>query len=99
MDMKKLKGKIFVGLSDKGGLKVGNEDFSFVIPNGSGDGLTKAAFVDDYSFDLSGFYFFTDIQGKFNIYDYDCGDKVLKTIEGRFGIFYGEGFVIFERWD
>lgn len=42
-----------------------------------------------------------------NIYDYDCGNKVIKTLSGRYGIyvagdrgvFLNKGAVIFEKWE
>lgn len=42
-----------------------------------------------------------------NIYDYDCGNKIIKTLSGRYGIyvagnrgeFLNKGAVIFEKWE
>jgi UDP-2,3-diacylglucosamine pyrophosphatase LpxH len=49
-------------------------------------------------FDEKLWKFFTSIEGKFNIYKYDCGNEIVETIEGKYGIFHGESFVILVKW-
>ena len=87
--------------SDAGGLKIGNDDFSITVPNGYGDGDMRYAVVDKGCLNHNMLEFWTSIQGhKINIYEYDCGteEDVIETLNGRFGVFYGYGFVVFERW-
>lgn len=85
--------------SDIGGLKIGSENFSVNIPNGYGDGEMYYAVVGKGCFNHNMLDFWTSIRGKeINIYDYDCGDKVIETLSGRYGIFYGYKYVVFERW-
>lgn len=87
--------------SDAGGLKVGNDEFSIIIPNGYGDGVTRYAVLeeDDITIDISdAMDYFTSINGKFNIYDYDCGNNILEVIEGTFAVYRYEGIIIFEKY-
>jgi|GEM_PF-956631 len=90
--------KSFHTISDAGSLKIGNDSFSILIPNGYGDGTMRCAILESGEFNRDAFEFFTSIEGTLNIYGYDCGDDVVKTITGRFGIYHGNGFVVLERW-
>lgn len=87
--------------SDAGGVKVGTDGFSMIIPNGYGDGITRVAIVGKNELPQSDILrFFTSVKGeKINIYSYDCGEGVSRTMSGRYGIFHGEGFVVFEKWE
>lgn len=87
-------------ISDIGGLKIGNDSFSIVVPNGYGDGDMYYTILGKGCFNPDMLDYFTSIRGtEINIYDYDCGDEILETISGRFGIYYGYGFVVLEKWD
>lgn len=81
--------------SDAGALKIGNEDMTIFIPNGCGDGKTEY-YVTDKNIDIGNY--FTSVEGKIGIYGYDCGEDIVETIEGRFGINVVDGIVIFQRW-
>lgn len=86
--------------SDAGGLKIGTDDFSVIVPNGYGDGTMYFAIVGKGCFNHDMLNFWSSISGKnINIYDYDCGGEVIKTLSGRYGVFYGYKFVVFEKWD
>jgi hypothetical protein len=86
--------KQFKASSDAGGLKIGNENFDILIPNRLGDGTTIVAIFDDpREFNSHMLDYFTSIYGTFNIYDYDCGNEVLKTISGRYGVYCNSGFI------
>ena len=86
--------------SDAGGLKIGNEYFSITVPNGYGDGDMKYAVVGRGCLNHDMLEFWTVIQGnQINIYDYDCGSDIIETLDGRFGVFYGYGFIVFEKWN
>lgn len=89
--------------SDMGGVKVGNDKFSVIIPNGRGDGTTRVAVKskaaqEAKSYTHHCFNFFTSLEGEFNIYTYDCGNEVETTVNGRYGVFYYDGMVLFEEW-
>lgn len=97
---KNLGDRVFKTTSDAGSVKVGSDAFSVLLPNGRGDGVTRCAIVDCGSWCSNFLTFFTSIQGDaINIYSYDCGSSVAKTIKGRYGVYYGDGFVVFEKWD
>lgn len=89
--------KVFKTMSDIGGVKIGNDKFTVIIPNGYGDGDTRIAIVNRGEINDNMFNFFTFIEGDINIYSYDCGDDVVRTISGKYGVYYWEGFVIFEK--
>lgn len=91
--------KSFHTISDAGSLKIGNDSFSFLIPNGYGDGTMRCAILESGEFNRDAFDFFTSIEGTFNIYGYDCGEDIIKTVSGRFCIYHGNGFVVLERWE
>lgn len=51
--------------------------------------------VDDFRF--------TSVEGRFQIYTYDCADLApagpdAKIIEGRYGVYAQDGTVFFEKW-
>lgn len=96
---KMLNEMVFKTTSDVGGVKIGNDNFSIIIPNGYGDGVTRIAIVNRGDINENMFTFFTSVEGCINIFSYDCGDEVERTIFGKYGVYYCEGFVIFERWN
>jgi len=97
--------KTLTTLSDAGSVKIGNDNFSVLIPNGYGDGDTKVIIVSNIDCEsFKSFKFFTSIKGNINIYNYDCDSpclesKVIETIKGWYGVYYKDGTVLFEKWD
>lgn len=93
--------KCFKTVSDVGGVKVGNESFSFIVSNGQGDGVTRCAIFKKGEWNNAFLNFETSIQGEdINVYAYDCGTEIAEKLEaGRYGIYRGYGFVVFEKWD
>lgn len=91
--------KQFKTESDTGGIKIGNNGFTIIIPNGYGDGITRVAILEKEEMNNCTFDFFTSVFGSINIYDYDCGNEVECTINGRYGIYSKGGFVVFEKWN
>ena len=87
-------------ISDAGGVKIGNDGFSTIISNGYGDGVTRCA-IKDKKWNHCFLGFVTSITGNdINIYDYDCGNNPIKKLDpGRYGIYSGNGFVVFVKWD
>lgn len=95
---------------DGGGVKVGNDDFNFSIPNGSGDGRV-CVLVDENigpprlkslsgaDFKFNGVIRVND--GTFGIYNYDsCGGKIIYEFKkGRYAAHIKENIIVFERWD
>lgn len=78
--------KCFETESDAGSLKIGNSEFSILINNNIGDGVTCVAIFNNekefYNADLMDFT--TLIQGHFYIYNYDCGECVCKELNGKY---------------
>lgn len=86
-------------LSDRGDLKLGNDSFNIYVANGYGDGFT-----DVYLFEKDNeyiraveniMYYKTNIEGTFNIYQYDCGNKVLDVVTGNYDIYSFNGHIAF----
>ena len=88
--------------SDAGSVLIGNDDFTIAVPNGYGDGRHPVVICKS-SKKLARFNYHGFVEGKFNVYNYDCGGefggKVVKTLDGRFGIYYLSGIVVFEKWE
>lgn len=103
MDWYKIRGQIgddcIKTLSDAGAVKVGNKNFQILIPNGHGDGITRVGVVKPGQVSCEELNYFSVIEGQdINIYDYDCTDgEACERISGRYSIYYGEGFVVFEK--
>lgn len=94
--------KAFKTTSDAGSVKVGNEHFYTLIPNGNGDGVARVIVLDkNEKWNHNFLKFNTSIGGNdINIYSYDCGDAVAMTLNGnRYGVYSGHGFVVFEKWN
>lgn len=85
-------------ISDAGGVKIGNDEFSIIAPNGSGDGDTFVYILDqERKFNSNMANFWSMVKGGFNIYYCDCGNDVAEKIEGKFLIYFERGIVIFEK--
>ncbi len=88
--------KSFHTESDIGSLKIGTEDHYVLISNHYGDTYKNRVFVfDDKMYDMvSNFFSRRDcsICGKFNVYDYDCGEDVVYSENGFCTIFSDERF-------
>lgn len=92
----------FKTMSDAGSLRIANSTFALLIPNGYGDGVTRAAVFEDrdsFSGDnlLSFFTIFETPQAF--VYDYDCGGVPVAELSGRYAAYYGEGFVALVKLD
>jgi hypothetical protein len=91
--------KQFKTFSDAGGVKVGNEDFNFVIHNGRGDGVTRVAVFDDANeFNEDMMRWEVGLSGaRYNIYSFDCDNVVERTLEGEYNVYSYDGFVAFVK--
>lgn len=86
--------------SDAGGVKVGTDNFSIIIPNGYGDGITRFAVLNEDEVNTSVFNYFTLLEGdEINIYKSDCGNTILQTLKGRYGAYYSDGFVVLVEYN
>lgn len=95
--------KEFKSYADVGGVLIGDKNFGIIVRNGYGDGITIVKVCGKGDIDIPPYKFLTSINGKFNIYKNDCckrhEDDILTTLDGRYGIYSGDGIVYFEEWD
>lgn len=86
--------------SEAGSVRIGNDCFTILIPNGYGD-CTTIVHVVEKGEEPSEAKFFTSFSGKnVNVYAYDCsGDDVVTTLSGRFGAYRSGKNVYFVRWE
>jgi hypothetical protein len=82
-------------ISDAGAVKIANDSFSVLIPTGAGDGDSAFCIYNSGEIDTAPLNYFTLISGRFNIYDYDCGNTVAETVQGSFQVYYSSGIVFF----
>lgn len=92
----------FTTFSDMGSVKIGVPGACGVfISNGYGDGDTTVVIAKKPLPDLIG-TFVTSVVGKqISIFAFDCGDTVLRTLSGRYGIYNipGKRCVVFDKWE
>lgn len=107
--------KRFVCDSDIGSVLIGNEDWTFAVPNIGGDGETKVRiYGSDTAFAKdawsNGMEFVSSAQGEFGIFRYDCDFEELRkgnmtisdavcVLKGRYGIYRGRYKVAFVKWE
>ena len=102
----------FYCASDIGSVLIGNDEWTFAVPNIGGDGTTDVGVFDsDEEFKTSHWCkdvkFLSSVQGRFGIYDYDCAFEDLRqgvlvapvtVLEGRYGIYNGFYKAAFVKW-
>lgn len=88
-------------------VKVVNFGFDLRIPNGyDGEGTIQNPIVilePGFSVERCHveLFVFRMMQGRIDIYESDCGrgsDKVIKTLLGKYTIYYKDGVVFFAKW-
>lgn len=90
----------FYTSSDAGGVKIGNDSFSVIIPNGYGDtDKNIVAVIDDNSLNKTAFDFWSVVEGtNISIYEYDCGNDTVATLSGEYGVYVNDRVIVFEKW-
>ena len=90
----------FVTDSDRGGIRVFNESFSVVVPNGKGNGTTYCAMFGQKEFnsELMEFSGIT-LEGKMSISDHDCEKRSRFDLNGSYSVYYSCGFIAFVKVD
>lgn len=85
--------------SDVGSLKIGNDDFTLLIPNGYGDGEMTCYITSGIGIsEKDGFEYFSLLSGEFNIYNYDRGDNIVHTTsDDNYHVWFGNGYVILNK--
>lgn len=94
----------FTTFSDMGSVKVGVPGACGVcVTNGYGDGDTTVVIAKKPLPDLPDIgTFVTSVVGKqISIFAFDCGDTVVRTLSGRYGIYNipGKRCVVFDKWE
>lgn len=93
--------KCFKTVSDVGGVKVGTDTFSVVVPNGGrGDGMTRVAVFEDksgFNHNLMNFSCIS-LHGNSVIYSYDCGNTPVKRLDGEYLVYHYDGLVAFVKY-
>lgn len=83
----------FITASDVGCLAIGNDDFYIRFHNGYGDTDCNHVYVFEETIDIDIHFFVTDIEGTFDIYNYDClnttyrSAKSCVTLSGHYNIY------------
>lgn len=95
------KEQCFETSSNMGGVKIGTNGFSVIAPNGYGDTIRNIVSINEQgTFNWTAFTFWTSIEGEeINIYYSDCGNDIAVTLRGRYGVYYNNRVIIFERWN
>lgn len=87
---------------DGGTIKIGNDDFSVHITNDYGDGTHRVYIGTEKeisNIEPADAKYVGSIKGKFNIYEYDCGNEILCNLEGRYGISKYNGAIYLSKWE
>ena len=100
---------------DIGSVLIGDENWTFAVPNIGGDGETEIRVFDSNKEFASSRWgkemnFISSVQGRFGIYEYDCAFQELLrgnmtisdamiVLEGRYGVYNGYYKVAFVKWE
>lgn len=92
---------------DAGSVQIGDLAGTMVmrIPNRAGDGAMPVYVIEKGSssrFNRDAFEFSTVIEGRFQIYDYDCEKPKPSDhadLDGKYAVYAYCGAVMFEQWD
>lgn len=101
-------------MCDIGSVLIGDERWTFAVPNIGGDGETDIRIYDsdrEFANDswTKGLEFISSVQGRFGIYDYDCAfndllsgklsvNDAMAILDGRYGVYRGFYKVAFVKW-
>jgi len=96
--------------SDCGAIMLGTKEFGALFSNGYGDGVTVVKVYDKderFDFDKGDYTFIDTVEGKFNLYSYDCchnrdEEDIVATFNGRYGVYRGNGLrpvCVIEQWE
>ena len=87
---------------DGGSIKIGNDEFSVHITNDYGDGTHKVYIFKEKEISNikpADAKYVGSVRGKFNIYEYDCGNEVLCKLEGEYSVFKYVGSIYLSKWE
>lgn len=97
-DLKKSDRITLYTYSDVGSVKIGNDNFNILVPNGCGDGYTTVLILGKNEEPRENNYYICTIEGDYSIYSYDLGIEVIYKIHGKYNIYNSHnGVVIFKK--
>lgn len=84
--------------SDVGSVKIGNDKFNVLVPNGYGDGRTIVLILGKNEEPREENRYICTIEGGCDIYSYDLGDEVIYQMYGKYNIYNSHnGVVVFKK--
>ena len=84
--------------SDVGSVKIGNDKFNVLLPNGYGDGCTTVLILGKNEEPRGNNHYICTIKGDYCIYSYDLGDEVIYQTHGKYNIYNSHnGVVVFKK--
>lgn len=84
--------------SDVGSVKIGNDNFNILLPNGYGDGNTTVLILGKNEDPRENNHYICTIKGDYCIYSYDLGDEVIYKMHGKYNIYNSHnGVVVFKK--
>lgn len=84
--------------SDVGSVKIGNDNFNILVPNGCGDGCTTMLILGKNEEPRENSHYICTIEGDCGIYSYDLGDEVIYQMYGKYNIYNSHnGVVVFKK--
>lgn len=98
-DLKKADRITLYTYSNVGSVKIGNDNFNILVPNGYGDGCTTVLILGKNEEPRESNHYICTIDGDYSIYSYDLGiDEVIYKIHGKYNIYNSHnGVVIFKK--
>lgn len=98
-DLKKADRITLYTFSDVGSVKIGNDNFNILLPNGYGDGNTTVLILGKNEEPRENSHYICTIEGDYGIYSYDLGiDEVIYVMHGKYNIYNSHnGVVIFKK--
>lgn len=80
--------------SDVGSVKIGNDNFNILVPNGYGDGCTTVLILGKNEEPRENNHYICTIEGDYSIYSYDLGDEVIYQLYGKYNIYNSHNSVV-----
>lgn len=80
--------------SNVGSVKIGNDKFNVLVPNGYGDGNTTVLILGKNEEPRENNHYICTIEGDYGIYSYDLGDEVIYEMQGKYNIYNSHNSVV-----
>lgn len=80
--------------SDVGSVKIGNDNFNILVPNGCGDGCTTVLILGKNEEPAENNHYICTVEGDYGIYSYDLGDEVIYIVHGKYNIYNSHNGVV-----